>query len=692
MKNLSYGKLRFDRASIPDFLADLQTWPSVDPSALREEDRAPFRARCDAIKDFIEEKHVPVNAILKNTGVSRSTLYRLIEKCWQKHADGRIYGFRAVIPYERLADYERQQRVDGEREGYSGCAGAFAQLLREHPPIEKLLLKRAVERVRPIKGQKRARQVRKPLRAIHDEFIRACRAEKIKSNEYPFTEQRQGFRTMQTYLRKMSAKKYPNAATDAGGQRTGAAPGDEEQAPAATRPFQVIEFDGHKLDLRLTIRLKDPLGFERTLELHRIWILVLLDVQSRAVLGYSLAFGKEYNKDDVAAALQSALTPFVPRKYTIPDLEIDEGGGFPSAVFPVTAYACWDWFRFDGAKSHLAAATLERLTQIVGCWTENGPAGEPDARPFIERFFQLLSRHFAHRFPGTLGNDPESIEKALGDPGGDISLLIEYEELEQLIEVVIANYNGSGHGGLLGVTPLAAMRHWLRRKPCYLRSLPRFLRSSLCLLQEARVVPVKGSLKTGVRPHINFSNVRYTSKELAGNAGLINKKIRIYYDVRDIRTVKAFFEDGTELGILTAARPWNATPHSLRLRQQIFREIEEGKLVVKDGMDPIEAWERKRWSEARTSKRAANALAQAHVNGRQVMPAAEPNPAEHPEGPDSPEGEGSTAPLAPAATEDSPTATPATEAPLVPVPEPAPPDEVPTAQPRVLKIRRIVTF
>ena len=692
MRDLVYGKMRFNRGSIPDFLSDLQTWPSVDSSALSVEAQASFKARCDAIQQFIEEKHLSVSAILTKTGVARSTLYRLIEKCWQKHPDGRMYGFRAVIPYERLGEYERRQRVDGDREGYSGGSGAFGQLLREHPSIEKLLTMRAKERGRPIKGRKSVRQVRKPLLAIHEEFIAACRAEKIKSDEYPFTEHRKGYRSLQTYLKKMAEQKYSSAVTNAGGQRAGAAPSGEEQAPAATRAFEVIEFDGHKLDLRLSIKLKDPLGFERTLELHRIWILVLLDVHTRAVLGYSLAFGKEYNKDDVASALQSAIVPFAPRKYSIPNLEIEEGGGFPSSIFPECAYACWDWFRFDGAKSHLAAATLERLTQVVGCWTENGPAGEPDARPFIERFFQLLSRHFAHRFPGTLGNDPDAIEKALGDPGGDISLLIEYEELEQLIEVVIANYNGRGHGGVLGLTPLEAMRHSLRRKQCYLRTLPRFLRSTLCLLQEARVIPVKGSLKHGIRPHINFSNVQYTSKELASSADLINKKLRIYFDVRDIRTVKAFFEDGTELGILTAARPWNATPHSLRLRQQIFREIAEGKLVIKDGMDPIEAWEKNRWSEARKNKRAANALAQAHVNGTTRNTAEVLDPAKHDEPASFSNSPDSASPFAAPEPEGAPSSAPDAN------PSPAPavvlslPDEVPTGQPRVLRIRRTVTF
>jgi hypothetical protein len=49
-----------------------------------------------------------------------------------------------------------------------------------------------------------------------------------------------------------------------------------------------------------------------------------------------------------------------------------------------------------------------------------------------------------------------------------------------------------------------------------------------------------------VHPHINFSKVRYTSPILAGSPALIRKKLRIYYDPRDIRVVKAFFRDGTE--------------------------------------------------------------------------------------------------------------------------------------------------
>ncbi|GAB3387673.1 Mu transposase C-terminal domain-containing protein [Massilia sp. UMI-21] len=669
MKELVFGALKFDRFSIPEHLADLISWPAVDPMALSEESRSSFKQLCEAITIFLTDPHTPVSIILETTGVTRASLYRALARCWKKHPDGRIYGFRGAIPYSRLKSYERSAAIREEMLGHGGSSGAFQRLLRNYPNIEKLLNKHARKRNEKIKS---AREVRKPLREVHDLFLKACRTEGIKPNEYPFTESRLGFRTLQKYFKTMAEKEYGTAVTNAGGLKAGAAVSGKEQAPAATRAFEVVEFDGHKIDLRLTVKLKDPFGFEQCLELHRIWILVLLDVYSRSVIGYSLALGKEYNKDDVATALQSALSPFAPRSYTIPGLQIKAGGGFPSSSVPGAAYACWNWLRVDGAKSHLAVDTQIRLNQIIGCWSDNGPAGEPNERPFIERFFHLISLHFAHRLPGNLGSDPSSIERALSDPGSDISLLVEYHELEELIEVLLGNYNGEPHGGIGGRTPLEAVAYSVNR-PGYLRKLPVFLRSSLCLLQEARVVTVKGSLRNGVRPHINFSNARYTNEVLASNAGLIGKKLRIYYDVRDIRVVKAFFEDGSELGILTAARPWCFTPHSLRVRQEIHRLIAEKKLLVREGENPIELWEKYKWSQAQTNKKAANDLAKAHVNVSLLPPASAP------------------APRVPENSLASRTLRASSEEQKENTAEPNSSDLTP-AQPRVLKIRRTVTF
>ena len=69
----------------------------------------------------------------------------------------------------------------------------------------------------------------------------------------------------------------------------------------------VVQFDGHKIDVRLTLVIPDPFGMETIIELHRIWILVVTDVLTKAALGYYLALGLEYNKDDFAEAIQAAI-------------------------------------------------------------------------------------------------------------------------------------------------------------------------------------------------------------------------------------------------------------------------------------------------------------------------------------------------------------------------------------------------
>lgn len=197
--------------------------------------------------------------------------------------------------------------------------------------------------------------------------------------------------------------------------------------------------------------------------------------------------------------------------------------------------------------------------------------------------------------------------RTLADPGAKTELLMELEEFEDLVEVVLANYNGAPSAS--GRTPLEAMAYLMSKRQGFVRSIPRDQRAKLCLIQEARIVSVRGSLKGGARPHVNFEYAKYTSDVLGNNPRLIGKKIRIYFNPNDVRFLHAFFDDGSELGILTAARPWCYTPHSLRVRQEIFRLKALGKIKFSEGDDPVEAWVKYKRRDALKSKLARNELA-----------------------------------------------------------------------------------
>ena len=48
-----------------------------------------------------------IGDIENQTGVDRSQLYRLLNRCAQTHDDGRVFGYRALVRYSRVAQYER---------------------------------------------------------------------------------------------------------------------------------------------------------------------------------------------------------------------------------------------------------------------------------------------------------------------------------------------------------------------------------------------------------------------------------------------------------------------------------------------------------------------------------------------------------------------------------------------------------
>jgi transposase InsO family protein len=166
------------------------------------------------------------------------------------------------------------------------------------------------------------------------------------------------------------------------------------------------------------------------LEIERVWLLAAIDVGSRAILGYTLCLRREYSRYDVIRTFEKALTPAVPPTNTIADLELLQSGGFVSTTFPETAYACWRTIRFDNARAHLAADSLDVACELLGCTVDVGPAYDPNDRPFIERFFGTVAVRLIHRLPGTTGSNSDDILRKLRDVRGDLRLIVSLDELK----------------------------------------------------------------------------------------------------------------------------------------------------------------------------------------------------------------------------------------------------------------------
>jgi len=587
-----------------------EAWPAFDVSALAKDLRQRFTARRQAIELYVANS--PVSAIEQQTGVNRRQLYRLLSQCAAVHADGRPYGWRALVPYARVKDYQRLARLQIGANG-SGAVGAFSVLLQTQPALAQW-----------IKDQVRSKHVSidqlstddglkvrlRGLKHFHKDFLQQCRGAGLTAADYPFNTERMGIRSLAAAVRTECLNRFERGAALAGATHLKGMPGEARTAPAALKALDVVEFDGHRLDVRLKVVVRDQLGFEQQFEIERIWLLVIIDVHSRAVLGYRVSLNHEYSRYDVIRTIEAALEPHRPRTFTLPGVGYGLLGGFPSGKLPELGYATWKWFKLDNAKANLAEDVRHALVEFIGCYIDAGPPHTPDDRPYIERFFGSIAANLSSRLPGYTGSNARDVRRALADPKGNLRLYVSLDELEELLEAAIATYNASPHDGLNGRTPLEAIEHSVRGCGAMLNWLPLAKRRTLCLMQTPKRATVRGYLDQGQRPHINFHSVRYTNAVLASTTAFLGQHLRIYYDSQDLRTVRAFTADGAELGILKAQGAWGEIPHDLKLRQEIVRLRGRKRLASALSQEFLKSFVDDKLKKAKRSRRAASEMTQ----------------------------------------------------------------------------------
>ncbi len=122
-----------------------------------------------------------------------------------------------------------------------------------------------------------------------------------------------------------------------------------------------------------------------------------------------------------------------------------------------------------------------------------------------------------------------------------------------------------------------------------------------------------GKLGTGRRPYITFEGAEYRSEVLSKAFPLVGRTLTLRFNPDDIRTCKAFFEDGTEFCDLCVIGQWRNQPHSLDQRRAANRLLNEKKLKDNNFIDPMQSYDKYLIEESKKSKRARNKLA-----GRQI--------------------------------------------------------------------------
>ncbi len=163
--------------------------------------------------------------------------------------------------------------------------------------------------------------------------------------------------------------------------------------------------------------------------------------------------------------------------------------------------------------------------------------------------------------------------------------------MEEITEILIANYNNAPHSGINYFTPLECMAQRISKG-----ILPRIVeedkRMDLAFLTIHAQRKVQGNIKSGKKPYIYYEGVEYRSDILGRSLGLIGKKLDLFINMDDVRVIRAYLPDGSEFGYLIAAGKWGVTPHSLRVRKQINMLREKKLIHLTTFDDPIDAYHR----------------------------------------------------------------------------------------------------
>lgn len=563
----------------------IETWPTVSVASLSPEIKVRYQRNEEAIRLYYANEAVA--SIAERTGVDQRYLPTMARKCLMLAEDGRIFGFRAVVPNIRLKPYQRRAAIKTKfPEAQGGLSGALSNLLERLPNLES-------ELVRWIMQDAKAKVIPEyKLRAkdLHHLFIKCIEKQGICRHEWPFNTKYLGIRTIQKFMvgvlnKYFSKSVYRRGEIDA---KAHLAVGTGDPPFLSFEdPYDAVEIDAYCIEAHFTIDFLTPEGTSKQVLLERIWLIAAVERASTAVLAWSFVYRSEVGANDIVALIRDA----VAKKWEPlagPPFTYGIGSGLPSGVIPLAFGAVWEITMLDGALAHLATALHDRVRKTLGMIINWGPVGHFERRPNVERTFRKIGDDVFKRLPSTTGSHPRK-GRADDAEAKAIRYGINADDAEKMTDVYFAQHNATPTEGLSYMTPLDYLRYFIDGPVARLivRHLPAraAAETKLFLLTETHFV--RGGKKTGRRPYVQIDRVRYTNPILAEAGHLIGKKVTIEIDEDDMRQVRAFLPNGTELGILKAGGRWNLTKHSRRTRKIINRLAYERIIVLTEFDDPV---------------------------------------------------------------------------------------------------------
>ncbi|MEB2514183.1 hypothetical protein SOP85_01840 [Pseudomonas sp. YuFO20] len=561
-------------------------YKKIEISLLDESARDIFLRRRDAV--VMRLNGVSLKEVSDATGVAGSNIIRLIKRFKTRADDGICLGEIALIPGQRIKQYERKKPLPEKRtEQKGGMAGAMGLLLRANPDIQSEFVVKVLSLDAPVgKGTRYQKTI------LCKDFYNICRANGVKEHEWPLSQQRAANRTVCTLIDDILESNFSSGVLVVGGTKSSIRSfigRGIEPLLCNIDVLDVLEIDSHFLDGIFVLNLKGDRRLTTEDVIDRFWIICARCRRSKAVFAARYVFASEVTALDVFQVICDAfLGNWCPQvSFSFPDLKYVPGAGMPAFVHPEIKYHCITAIYFDNAMQHYANDVKELCLDVLGIAIDYGPLNLPSRRSTVEGLFGTIANRVLHTLSSTTGRNP--FDGRSEDPGkAAVYYNINVDEALEVLDCYIANFNATPMSGTnKSNSPLEAIAAYLNSSDIFIPVMSSVLVDVKGIGLITRKVRVQGSLANGVRPRVKLDKALYSSREFSDMPQLIGQYVYVKINPADYRKVTVYLENGIELGELLVEAAWRDYKHSIQTRKLINRAHDKKVFQIFAGQSPI---------------------------------------------------------------------------------------------------------